>query len=198
MRRSLSRFCAVILVLVTWRADLCAETTPAPISDLESAALSIEAEWQVSQQLEALLLSFVQVFDEQLSLEAAGKKELSRRYTEQELRDLVVRRLQERFYDRISDLDLNIHPDRLVAFGNLRMESRKYRVEIQLGLDAVNDRPYTEIHQVRIESYTLSQQNRELLQARVNGQIQRLRLSLKMKEISLKEGWAFITATLTG
>ena len=183
-------------------ASLVSPPAAQPVSEVASnpeyVTMLAQAERQASQQLETLLLNFVQVFDEQLSRQAEGKKELHQRYTERELQDLLVQRLQEASGEQMADIALNIHPDRLVASGRIQAAAQSLRVEVQLGISAVNDRPYVEIHQVRIETHLLSEQSRGLLQARVNGQIQRLRLSLRLKEIAWKEGWALISATLGG
>lgn len=152
----------------------------------------------VVKWLESFLPLFVDVFSDRLAkyMHAVGEKELTRRFTELEFRDLVVRQIEKRFPDQVSGLQTRIQPDGFVGSGNVRLGILRFSVEARIGITVVNEKPYAIIQEVRVGKLTVPGPLKKMLENRVNALIDRAEYPLKVKQYSLKQGYAVISVEL--
>lgn len=137
---------------------------------------------------------FVQVFAERLVqyMEAAGEMELTRKYTEEEFRNIVVRKVQQRFPGQVQAVQVSIHPNGYVGSCMVRLGPLSFPVGGRVGIKVVNDRVHVVFYEMRVWKIGVMDALRKQLESQVNGTIDRLRLPLKIKEYELGEGYAFI------
>ncbi|MBI3318106.1 MAG: hypothetical protein HYZ90_03040 [Candidatus Omnitrophica bacterium] len=180
---------------------LSSETTrssPAPSGNL---AVEIPEEGEslpVTQWMERSLPVFVQVFSERLSrsLEAVGERELTRQYTEAEFRQVVLRGVQARLPQRISDVATQIRPDGIVGSGTVHLGRFRFQLASRVGISVVNERPHARIHELKVGSFVAPELLRRMIERQINLAIDRQRSTLRVKEFSLAQGSARISVEL--
>ena len=145
--------------------------------------------------LENFLPVFVSVFSERLSkyMEAVGEKQLSRRFTDVEFGELVVREVQRKFPGQVTNIKTQIHPDGFVGSGDVHLGVLKFRVETKLGIVVQNARPHAVVQGIKIGNFSLPDTLLKLLETRVNARIDETRYTLEVTEYKLSEGYAWIS-----
>lgn len=148
--------------------------------------------------LEASLPTFVEVFAKRLVvyMESVGERELSRRYTEEEFREQVVRRVRELFPGQIGDIATRIRPDGFRGSGSVRVGLLTFQVEGRVGITVVEERPHAVIHELKVGPLEVPGPLRKVVETRVNQAIDRLQLPLKVTRYETKDGYAWITVEL--
>lgn len=148
--------------------------------------------------LEQYLPSFADIFMERLThyMQATGKTTLSRKFTEDEFRDLVVRRLEERFPKQISGFQARIRPDGFVGSGKVTLGALTFPVSARIGVQVIEEKPYAVIHEIRVGNLALPEPLRKLLEDRVNRSIEQAEYPLKVKAYTLHKGYAQISVEL--
>ena len=149
--------------------------------------------------LEKFLPVFVSVFTDRLSkyMEAVQEKDLSRRFTEAEFQELVVREVQRRFPGQVTGIQTKIHPDGFVGSGNVHLGILKFLVEAKLGIIVQNARPHAVIQGIKIGKIPLPEALLKFLEIRINTTIDQAKYPLKVKEYKLNEGYAWISVELS-
>lgn len=167
-----------------------------PFLPAPGAALSENA--PVMTWLSEFLPIFVDVFVDKLAqyMQLTGSKELTRRYTEEEFRELVVRRVQERFPGKFRDVVAKIRPDGFLGSGTLRLGSETFSIRARVGIVVVAERPHALIREVKVGNLTLPDPLLRTLEKRVNASIDQGDYPLRIKKYDLKEGHALITVEL--
>ncbi len=145
--------------------------------------------------LESFLPVFVSVFTDRLSkyMEAVGETELSRRFTDTEFGELVVREVQRRFPGQVSDVKTQIHPDGFVGSGNVHLAMFSFSVETKIGIQVENFRPHAILQSIKIGKISLPEPLLKLLETRINASIDQKNYPLKIREYKLNEGYAWIS-----
>ncbi len=168
---------------------------PAPLPPEPAPGGMFAAGSPLVNWLENFLPVFVSVFSERLSkyMEAVGEKQLSRRFTDVEFGELVVREVQRKFPGQVTHVKTQIHPDGFVGSGDVHLGILNFRVEAKLGIVIRNDRPYAIVQSIKIGNFSLPEPLLKLLETRVNTTIDRTKYSLKVKEYKLNEGYAWIS-----
>lgn len=165
---------------------------------LPAQGVAISENAPVMTWLSEFLPIFVDVFVERLAryMQTTGAKELTRRYTEQEFQELVLRRVQERFPGKVRDISTKIQPDGFVGSGSLRLGSETFPIRARIGIGVVKERPHALIREVRVGNLTIPDPLLRTLEKRVNATIDQGDYPLKIKRYELKEGHALISVEL--
>ncbi len=181
-----------------------AELTPVkPVIPLQevlpaSAAESLEAQTPLADWLGKFLPIFVQVFEERLTqyMKSVNIKKLERRYTEPEFKELVVRRVRERFPGQVTDVDTKIHRDGFVGSGKVRIGPLEVPMQVKIGIQLVEERPHALVREVKVGALTAPEALLKLLEQRINQGIDEQPSPLRVKKYELNEGYALIAVEL--
>lgn len=148
--------------------------------------------------VEQFLPLFVETFSDRLSryMQVAGEKQLARRFTQEEFRALVVRRVQDKFPGKITDLVTEIHPDGFVGAATLRVGILSFTIRAKVGIVVRNERPHTLIREIKVGKISLPNPLLKYLEERVNETVDKKKYPLKIKEYELREGYAVISVEL--
>ena len=143
---------------------------------------------------ERILPIFVQTFADRLAkyMEVAGEKELSRKYTEEEFRKIVLRRVQERFPGQIQVNEMAIGPNGYTGSGSARVGFLTFALSGRIGIQVEKERPHVVIHEMRVWKIPVPELVRNRLAQRVNQMIDGLKLPLKVTQYDFKEGYVVI------
>jgi|GEM_PF-2029853 len=174
---------------------------PAPVS----ITLSLQPDTPIVAWLEKFLPIFSEVFDERLAkyMKSANLTNLTRKFTQEEFRELVVRRVQQQFPGQLSDVSTKIKAEGFVGSGMARIESYTFYVEARVGIRVVNERPYTVVQEIKVAapnnpigSLVASEDLRKLLEKRVNEKVEHQTSALKIKRYELYDGYALISVEM--
>ncbi len=148
--------------------------------------------------IESFLPLFVDVFCERLAryMQVVGETAITRRFTEQEFRELVVRRVRERFPGQVTDVTANIRSNGFIGAGTVRLGILTFTVRARVGIQLVEDRPHTRIEEIRVGAIEIPETLRTMLETRVNQVIDRAQYPLKIKKYELSDGYALISVEL--
>lgn len=174
---------------------------PAPLPKLEeSPTMGLTVGSPIVNWLEGFLPIFVDIFSDRLAkyMQATGEKELTRRFTNFEFRDLVVRQVQRQFSNQVSDIRTSIHPDGFVGAGEVQLGRLRFVVQARIGVTIVNERPHTVIQEVKVGRIPVPKAILKILEARVNSRVDQAKYPLKVKQYKLHEGYAVISVELVG
>ena len=140
--------------------------------------------------LEGYLPIFVDVSMDRLSkyMDTVRQKEISRKYSEREFQDLVLRRVQQRFPGQVAQIVLRIHADSIAGSGTVKLGGISFPVSMKLGIRLVQQKPFTEIREVKIGPLAVPQPLLKTLEKQVNATIERQKYPLRVKEYQLREG----------
>ncbi len=168
------------------------------VPSIDGSAPLLAAGTPVMTWLESFLPIFVEVFMERMSkyMQAVGETEMTRKYTESEFQDLVVRRVQARFPGQTSNITTRIHPDGFVGAGDIHLGPLHFPISARIGITVVEERPNAEVREVTVGPLAIPKPLLRLLGKRVNETIQKSRYPLKIKRYELKEGWALISVEM--
>ena len=175
-----------------------APATQAPEPFLPATGKVLSEDTPVMTWLSEFLPIFVDVFVDRLAryMQLTGVKELTRRYTEEEFRELVVRRVQERFPGKLRDISTKIKPDGFLGSGTLKLGSETFAIRARVGIGVVKERPHAFIREVRVGNLTIPDPLLRTLEKRVNSAIDQGDYPLKVKKYELKDGHALISVEL--
>lgn len=150
--------------------------------------------------LEGFLPNFAGVFSERLAryMKAAGLRTLTRRYTEDEFRELVVRRVRERFPGQITDIETEIHPDGFYGSGTVHLGPLSFPTEGRVGIRIMDEQPHVEMNEIKVGALAAPDWLRRFMETRVNEAIDQEAPLLKIKRYELGEGWVLISVELAG
>ncbi len=150
--------------------------------------------------LQGFLPNFAGVFSERLAryMKAAGLRTLTRRYTEDEFRELVVRRIQERFPGQVTDIETEIHPGGFYGSGTVHLGPLSFPTEGRVGIQIVDEQPHVEINEIKVGTLAAPDWLRRFMETQVNEAIDQEAPLLKIKRYELGEGWALISIELVG
>ncbi len=174
---------------------LLAETASSETVPSASTAKSVGADASFVTLLERFLPIFVEVFDEQLSryMEVVGEEELTRRYTEKEFRESLLRRIQRQFPNQITEVSAKIHPEGFVGSGKVRLSSYLFPMQVHVGIVVQEERPHIVVQKIEIGGLVASGELMDYLETSVNQKIDRQMHFLKIKRFELYEGFALIS-----
>ena len=166
-------------------------------SAAESAAL--EASSPLMRWMSDFLPVFVTVFADRLSkyMDAAGETKLTRRFTELEFQDLVVREVQRRFPGQISSVQTKITPEGFLGSGTIHMGLLQFDVAAKIGISVVEERVRPTLREVKIGSIPVPAGILKFLETQINKSIEKKNYPLKVKEYTLKDGYANISVERT-
>ena len=148
--------------------------------------------------VEQFLPLFVETFSDRLSryMQVAGEKQLTRRFTQEEFRALVVRRVQDKFPGKVTDVATEIHSDGFVGVATLRVGILSFAVRAKVGIVVRNDRPHTLIREITVGKIPLPDPLLKYLEERVNEAVDKKKYPLKVTQYELREGHALISVEL--
>ncbi len=148
--------------------------------------------------LEDFLPIFVEVFSDRLAryMQVVGQKELTRKFSELEFREQVMRRVREKFPGQLTSIETKIHPAGFVGSGTVHLGILTIPVEAKIGIEVQEERPHAIIRQVRVGGIPIPEMLLKILQERVNLKIDKTKSPLRVKKYELKEGYALISVTL--
>ncbi len=169
-------------------------STPVPVKATEPSNLFAVGS-PLLNWLENFLPVFVSVFNDRLTkyMEAVGEKELTRRFSEAEFGELVLREVERRFPGQVTGIQTKIHPDGFTGSGDVHLVMLKFRVEAKIGIVVKDFKPNAILQNIRIGKIDLPSPLLKFLQERVNQAIDRKRYTLRVKEYKLNEGYALIS-----
>ena len=180
--------------------------TTAPASKAPSPPAATPAETDqrlevgspITKWLEGFLPIFVEVFADRLAryMQVIGEKSLTRRFTEEEFREMVVRRIEQRFPGQIKHVVTKIRPEGFVGSGTVKLGILQFQVSAQMGIVLQEERPHVEIHEVRIGAIPVPAPLLKFLERQVNVSIDQKQYPLKVKRYELREGYALISVEL--
>lgn len=164
---------------------------PQPLA-LESPATS----W-----METALPAIVEMFSNRANhlatfMESTGKQDLTHSFSEQEFRNFVLRRMQEKFPGQIEQFGLVIHPQGYLLSGTLRVGEVSCRVEARVFVQVVNERLHVELPEIRIWKMPVPEAIRSRLADRVNRAVDNLPLPVRVTRYDFQEGSVVIRAEL--
>lgn len=170
--------------------------TKPPLEDLNAGALTEGS--PLMGWMEKFLPVFVDVFTGRLEkyLTATNQTQLRRQFTEAEFRDLVVREVQRRFPGQVSNVNAKIKSDGFVGSGTVRLGLLSFPVETKIGIVVIKERPHAVVREIKVAKMGLPAPLLKLLETRVNASIDQARYPLKVKEYTLKDGYALISVEL--
>lgn len=172
---------------------------PAP-APAPAPAPSLAADSPLLKWIEDFLPIFVETFMDRLAryMEVAGEKQLTRRFTQEEFRALVVRRVQEKFPGRVKGVVTEIHADGFVGAATLAVGPLHFTIRAKVGIVVQNNRPHTVVQEILVGKVPLPGNLLKYLEGRVNLSIDRAKYPLKVKQYELREGYALISVELEG
>jgi tetratricopeptide (TPR) repeat protein len=146
--------------------------------------------------IERTLPAFAQTFAERLAryIESVRETKVTRKYTEKEFREHVLRRVQERFPGQIRAVSVAIRPEGYVGSCIAQLGPVSFPLEGRLEIHVVEERPHIAIPEMRIWRIPVPEGVRQQLAQRVNKTIDGLRLPLKVTQYDFGEGFVTITA----
>lgn len=152
----------------------------------------------VMKWLEGFLPTFIDIFMSRLSryMQAVGETEITRRFTEQEFEQLVIRRIQQRFPRQVAGMTVKIRSDGFIGSGTVQLGILSFPVRTRIGVTIIQERPHAVIHEVKIGKLVMPKSLRKILEKRVNESINRARYPLRVKEYKLSDGFADISVML--
>ena len=176
------------------REDGPAAAPRAPIPSMDPLAPS----GPLLKLVEQFLPLFVETFSDRLSryMQVAGEKQLTRRFTQEEFRSLVVRRVQDKFPGKVTDVMTEIHSDGFMGTATLRVGVLSFNVQAKVGILVRNDRPYTLLREIKVGKITLPDPLLKYLEERVNETVDKKKYPLKVTQCELQEGYALISVEL--
>jgi hypothetical protein len=135
------------------------------------------------------------VFADRLSkyMEAAGETQITRRFSELEFQDLVVREVQRRFPGQLSDVQTKITPEGFIGKGTVRLGLLRFPLEAKIGIKVVDYRVNPVLREVKIGGIPVPAGILKHLETQVTREIEKKRYPLRVKEYTLKEGYAHIS-----
>lgn len=180
---------------------LQAPGTPPPPTEAapeQSTEIVLEADTPIVNWLEGFLPVFVDVFSDRLAkyMDAAGERELTRRFTEFEFRDLVVRQVQRRFPGQVSEIQTHIWPEGFVGTGKVKLGILTFNLSARIGIVLADDRPHAILHEVKAGLLSIPGPLLKMLEKRVNSSIDRADYPLRVTRYELHEGYALISVEL--
>lgn len=134
-------------------------------------------------RLETAIPAFVEVFAERMAqyLRSTGETTHARVLTEQDFHRLVVRRVQERFPNQFSDIQMTIAPDGFHGSCAVRVGVLWFPVAGQARVPLTAGRPHVELAALRVGPIPIPEAIRQVLEARVNAAIDQARLPLRVE-----------------
>lgn len=168
-------------------------TTPsAPTAGLVAMGAPL-VEW-----MERFLPNFTDVFSDQLVryMKGAGITELTRRFTETEFQELVLRRVQGRFAGQISQVATKIHTEGFVGSGMVHLGPLKIPVEARVRVSVVNERPHASVQEIKAGNLRFPEPILKALENKVNESVDTQPYPLKIKKYELREGEVLISVVL--
>lgn len=173
--------------------------TPETLPRAEASGVGALAEGSpLMGWMEKFLPVFVDVFTVRLSryMEVAGEKELHRQFTQIEFQDLVVREVQRRFPGQVKGIQAEIHPNGFVGSGTVKLGLLSFPVRARLGIKVVEERPHVLLEEIQVAKVPLPRPILKLLESRINANIDQGDYPLKIKQYTLREGYAIISVEL--
>ncbi len=165
----------------------------------QETTLSLGVGTPVMKWLEGFLPVFVEVFEDRLSryMQATGTPVLTRRYSEQEFQELVLRRVQQRFPGQVKEVKVKIQPDGFVGSGKVQLGMLSFPLEARIGVVVKDEVPNAVIQEVKVGNLVVPEMLLKILEERANQAIAQGKYPLRIKQYELKEGYALISAELT-
>lgn len=160
-----------------------------------SETMAMETGSPLMKWMADFLPVFVTVFADRLAkyMEAAGETQMTRRFTELEFQDLVVREVQRRFPGQINDIQTKITPQGFVGKGTVRIGLLRFNLEAKIGIEVVDYRVHPKLREVKIGPVPIPSGILKHLETQVIIAIEKKRYPLRVKEYTLKDGYANIS-----
>lgn len=139
---------------------------------------------------------FVQTFADRLAkyMDAVEQKKFTRKFTEQEFRDIVLLRVREFFPDQIRAAQVRIQPDGYSGSCFIHLDPLSFPVEGRLSIRLSGQRPHVVIHELRVWKIPAIEPIRKHLENQVNQIIDKLRLPIRVTEYQFGDGYCLIRA----
>ena len=129
-------------------------------------------------------------------LQTEGAAQLTRKYSEEEFQMIVVRGIQQRFPEQLTDVDAHIRANGFVGSGVVHLGLLPIPLAVRVGVTLVHDRPHAVLHEVRIGVLEIPALFRQFMETKVNQAIDQQPLPLKITQCDLADGSVIITAAL--
>ena len=138
---------------------------------------------------------FIQVSADRLAqtMEAVGETDVTRKFTQQEFEQMVLRSVRGRLRHQVSDLVVQIRPDGMVGSGRVRLGRFTFPLSSRMEITLVNDRPHVVIHETMVADVPLPEGMRTLLEIQINRIIDKSRYPVRFKRFEFREDALWIT-----
>ncbi|MBI3318643.1 MAG: tetratricopeptide repeat protein [Candidatus Omnitrophica bacterium] len=143
---------------------------------------------------EKVLPAFIQTFAERLAryMDGARETHLIRRYSEHEFRDIVLRRVQERFQGQIEISGMEITPEGYSGSGTVRLGPFAVPLEGRIEIVVESRRPHVAIDRARIWKIPIPAPLLNLLVERVNRIVDNMKLPIEVIRYEFSEDYVTI------
>ena len=146
--------------------------------------------------LRSSLPSFVEICTARLAraMEAAGEQELEKNFSEEELQRWAVSQLERRSAGMLSEVGVMIHDKSFIGSGWVGLGPRKVRMMAQVGVEMVEGTPRLSLRRVRMNGSDVPEELLRRVELEVNRAVGNRRIALRIRDLDLHEGSAWIRA----
>jgi len=144
--------------------------------------------------LESSVPAFIEVSSRRLArtLGVMETKEMTRVYSQEEIRFLIVQAVDARFPGQFQDIFVQIRPDGVLSGGTLHLGFMPLQITSKVGVIFVDENPQMVIHEARVGGLQVPSAVLKLLERRINRRVGQENLPLKLKSLDLREGSAVL------
>ncbi|MBI4314021.1 MAG: tetratricopeptide repeat protein [Candidatus Omnitrophica bacterium] len=144
----------------------------------------LEAGVPVFGWIEKSMPAFVEVFASRLAgyMKGVGETEVRRKLTEKDFKELVVRRVQEKFPGQMTDVVFDIEPDGFKGSMSVRVGMMWFPVAGKAKLTAVDGRLHVEVSELTVGHIPAPEALRTILETGVNETLDQTDLPLRIEQ----------------
>lgn len=148
--------------------------------------------------LETILPAAVETFARRLAeiMAAAGEREHTRRLTEQDCRQYVIRRVQQRFPNQLRDVQVTITPDEFQGSAAVAVAELWFPVSGAAQIAVVAGRPHLRLTRLSVGHLPVPQVVLQLLSDRVNVAVDQAQLPLRVQQFTPAQGAVDVSVSL--
>lgn len=150
--------------------------------------------------LELALPMFVEAFDTRLSryMEVAGQRKISRMFSEKDLYNVLLGRVQTEYPGAIREPAIKIRADGFAGDIRLNFGDINARLQGRLGLSPTQGRLHVDLYELGIDGVAVPRDLLRVMERDVNQMIDAQRLVLKVTEFWMREGEVWISVEARG
>lgn len=145
--------------------------------------------------VELALPMFIEAFDTRLAryLEAVGERQLTRIYTEKELRLVVIDKVQAQRPGAIQEPMVRIYPDGFHGSMKLNMGGLNAKIQGRVAFKTVDGRLHIRLSELFINGQVVSSDLLKVMEQETNQIIDSQKMLLEVSEFSTREGTVLIS-----